>query len=190
MQPPEPSILKRPVDAEALINDAPHKRARVDSDTSLNTSYPAPAPTNVALLYQFAYSAWQASNRHLPQAFIPASVKSKRSTDLPLLRIQDPTRPVCTIEYRPDPLATARAIELSLLALDALATLLKLPNLSDKERVTAGLLFGKIGLQIIQAQRVAAGTVNGILLDHGRLLEDIHAQLAISVSLLVMTLAR
>lgn len=183
MGPPEPSNLKRPVDVENLANESSDKRLRIDSDPSSDDLHHQ--PSDVALLYQFAHAAWQASNRHLTQAFIPASVGStEQSTDIPRIRLQDPLQPSRIIDYRPDPQAAVRAVELYLVALDALGILLKTPSLSDKERVTAGLLFGKIGYQALQAQRIPEGRLNGIKLDHERLLADVQAQLASCVSAL------
>lgn len=180
MIPPEPSNLKRPVDAENVTKESSDKRLRIDSDPSSDDAYHQ--PSDVALLYQFAHAAWQASNRHLTQAFIPAYVETEQSPDLPRIRLQDPLRPSRIINYRPDPQAEARVIELSLVALDTLGTLLKLPNLSDKERVTAGLLFGKIGFQTLQAQKNPGCLSSGIKLDYERVLADVQAQLAVCVS--------
>lgn len=180
MPAPERLSFKRSADVEDLVNDGTGKRTRINSDNSSDEVHHG--PTDIALLYNFAYSAWQASTRHLTQAFIPPSVGHGPPTDLPPIRLQDPLQPHRLIEYQPDPIAAVCATELCLTALNALATLLMLPNVSDKERVTAGLLFGKIGFQALQAQHIAIRLPDGIKIDCKRLLTDVQAQLAVCVS--------
>lgn len=180
MQGSDTSNLKRPVDTADGIKGSTDKRVRLDSDPPSDDIQRQ--PSNAALLYNLAHGAWQASNRHLTQAFIPVPIGSKRTSELPPIRIRDPLKPSRVIDYRHDPLAGTRAAQLSLVALDALAFLLKLPDLSDKERVTAGLLFGKVALGVLQAHR-SPDKLNESKLDYERLLADVQTQLAVCVSL-------
>jgi hypothetical protein len=150
------------------------KRIKVNEDDVL------PDP---ALLYHFAYSTWECANRHLAQVFLPSSVQSTPS-DPSTIHLTDPYRPTTSKPYEPDVRAAEKALSLQLLAIDTLKIGLNLSSLSDTERVTFGLLFGKIGMQVVQAIR--AGNRKGKekeekRVDHQRLLQDIEEQVNISV---------
>ena len=171
-----PQVAKR---SAKFDNEDPasSKRNKVDEEDIL------PDP---ALLYHFAYSAWQCANRHLAQAFIPSTV-IPTSSEPSTIHLADPYHPTTLKRYEPDVHAADKALSLQLLAIDTLKIGLKLSSLSDTERVTFGLLFGKIGLQIVQALR--AGNMKGKgkeekSVDHQRLLQDIEEQVNVSVGLL------
>lgn len=140
-----------------------------------------------ALLYHFAYSTWQCSNRHLSQAFIPSSVQTTPS-DPSTIHLTDPHQPTTSNPYKPDMRAAEKALSLQILAIDTLKIGLKLSSLSDTERVTFGLLFGKIGLQVVQALRAASRKgkrKEEKSVDHDTLLQDIEEQVNISVCLIM-----
>jgi hypothetical protein len=139
-----------------------------------------------ALLYNFAYSTWQCANRHLSQTFIPASVQATPS-DPSTIYLTDPMNPTTSKMYEPDARAAEKAISLQILAIDTLKIGLKLSSLSDTERVTFGLLFGKIGIQVVQALRAGDRKGKGKEekgVDHQKLLQDIEEQVNISVHLI------
>jgi hypothetical protein len=136
-----------------------------------------------ALLYHFAYSTWQCANRHLSQTFIPASVQATPS-DPSTIHLTDPLHPTTSKTYEPDAQAAEKAISLQILAIDTLKIGLGLSSLSDTERVTFGLLFGKIGIQVVQALRAGDRKGKGKEekgVDHQKLLQDIEEQVNISV---------
>jgi hypothetical protein len=144
-----------------------------------------------ALLYHFAYSTWQCANRHLSQTFTPASVQADPS-DPSTIHLTDPLDPTTSKTYEPDARAAEKAISLQILAIDTLKIGLKLSSLSDTERVTFGLLFGKIGIQVVQALRARDRKGKGKEekgVHHQKLLEDIEEQVNISVRGLVITSA-
>jgi hypothetical protein len=135
------------------------------------------------LLYHFAYSTWQCTNRHLIQAFIPSSIQAT-PTDPSTLHLSDPCHPNTFKPYEPDARAAEKALSLQILAIDTLKIGLKLSSLSDTERVSFGLLFGKIGLQVVQALRARSGKgkeKEGKVVDHQRLLQDVEEQVINSV---------
>ena len=163
------------------INEDPgsSKRHKVDADDIL------PDP---ALLYHFAYSTWQCANRHLTQAFIPSTILPT-SSEPSTIHLADPFHPTTLKRYEPDVHAAEKALSLQLLAIDTLKIGLKLSSLSDTERVTSGLLFGKIGLQVIQALRAGNRKGKGKeekSVDHERLLQDIEEQVNVSVGPLLL----
>jgi hypothetical protein len=136
-----------------------------------------------ALLYNFAYSTWQCANRHLSQTFVPASVQPIPS-DPSMIHLTDPMNPTTSKTYEPDARAAEKALSLQILAIDTLKIGLGLSSLSDTERVTFGLLFGKIGIQVIQALRAADRKGKGKEakgVHHQKLLQDIEEQVNISV---------
>jgi hypothetical protein len=150
------------------------KRVKVEQHDTLPDS---------ALLYHFAYSTWQCANRHLSQTFIPASVQPIPS-DTSTIHLTDPMNPTTSKTYEPDVQAAEKALSLQILAIDTLKIGLGLSSLSDTERVTFGLLFGKIGIQVVQALRAGDRKGKGKEekgVDHQKLLQDIEEQVNISV---------
>ena len=138
-----------------------------------------------ALLYHFAYSTWQCANRHLSQTFIPASVQPIPS-DPSTIHLTDPLHPTTSKPYEPDARAAEKALSLQILAIDTLKIGLGLSSLSDTERVTFGLLLGKIGIQVVQALRAGNRKGKGKEekgVDHQKLLHDIEERVNISVRL-------
>lgn len=171
---PSPTqVVKRPASPENGPSSS-SKRVKVEPDDTLPDS---------ALLYHFAYSTWQCANRHLSQTFIPASVQPIAS-DASTIHLIDPLNPTVSKPYEPDVRAAEKALSLQILAIDTLKIGIGLSSLSDTERVTFGLLFGKIGIQVVQALR--SGTRKGKGkeeegVDHQKLLQDIEEQVNISV---------
>lgn len=166
-------VVKRSAEPE---NAAPSSSKRIKVEEEDNLSDPA-------LLYHFAYSTWQCAHRHLTQAFIPSSVGSVPSNPS-TIHLVDPYRPHTPKPYETDPRAAETALSLQILAIDALKIGLGLTNLSEQERVTFGLLFGKIGLQVVQALRSRGHKGKGKeekFVDHQRLLQDIEEQVNVSV---------
>jgi hypothetical protein len=136
-----------------------------------------------ALLYHFAYSTWQCANRHLSQTLIPASVQPIPS-DPSTIHLTDPMNPTTSKTYEPDARAAEKALSLQMLAIDTLKIGLGLSSLSDTERVTSGLLFGKIGIQVVQALRAGNRKGKGKEekgVDHQKLLQATEEQVNISV---------
>jgi hypothetical protein len=85
-----------------------------------------------------------------------------------------------------------KALSLQILAIDTLKIGLGLSSLSDTERVTFGLLFGKIGIQVVQALRAGDRIGKGKEergVDHQKLLQDIEEQVNISVRTCIITSA-
>jgi len=151
------------------------KRVKVEQDDILPDS---------ALLYHFAYSTWQCANRHLSQTFIPSSVQATPS-DPSTLHLTDPLDPTTSKAHEPDARAAEKALSLQVLAIDTLKIGLGLSSLSDTERVTFGLLFGKTGIQVVQALRAGnrKGKGKEEKVDHHKLVQDIEEQVNISVRL-------
>jgi len=176
------TVVKRPASPENGSSSS-SKRVKVEPDDTLPDS---------ALLYHFAYSTWQCANRHLSQTFIPASVQPIASDAL-TIHLIDPLNPTVSKPYEPDVRAAEKALSLQILAIDTLKIGIGLSSLSDTERVTFGLLFGKIGIQVVQALR--SGTRKGKGkeekgVDHQKLLQDIEEQVNISVRSLVYHFGR
>jgi len=172
---------KRPANTENGSSSS-SKRVKVEQHDILPDS---------ALLYHFAYSTWQCANRHLSQAFIPASVQATPS-DPSTIHLIDPFHPTTSKTYEPDARAAEKALSLQTLAIVTLKIGLGLSNLSDTERVTFGLLFGKIGIQVVQALRAGDRKGKGKeekSVDHRKLLQDIEEQVNISVSSFIVTSA-
>jgi hypothetical protein len=137
---------------------------------------------DTALLYHFAYTTWQSANRHLLQVFIPPSVEAG-GFDSSFIHLPDPLHPRINQSYKPDPRAVDKALSLQILAIDTLKVGLKLSSLTDTERATFGLLFGKIGIQVIQGLR-ARGKGKEKAVNDQVLLRDVEEQANLSVSLL------
>ena len=166
---------KRPANTEDGSSSS-SKRIKVEQDDILPDS---------ALLYHFAYSTWQCANRHLSQTFIPASVQPIPS-DPSTIHLTDPLHPTTSKPYEPDVRAAEKALSLQILAIDTLKIGLGLSSLSDTERVTFGLLFGKIGIQVVHALRAGNRKGKGKEekgVDRQKLLHDIEEQVNISVRL-------
>lgn len=142
---------------------------------------------DTALLYHFAYTTWQSANRHLSHGFIPSTVEAGGS-DSSFIHLPDALHPKNYEPYKPDPRAVDKAISLQILAIDTLTVGLKLSSLSDTERVTFGLLFGKIGIQLVQGLR-ARGKGKEKVVDDQVLLRDVEEQVNVSVSLYYMIFA-
>lgn len=141
---------KRSAGQDDSLRSDPAKRARPEACTSETLRR---LPSDAALLYNLAFSAWQASHDHYTAAFVPAEVSAELPADLPVVSRADPLRPARPICYRKDRKAAIRALELQLLALDSLTTALSLSGLTEKESVITGLLFSSIGFQLVTALR-------------------------------------
>lgn len=147
--------------------------------------------SDAALLYRFAFGSWQAANRLLTQAFVPVKIQTCTADDQSPMSMPHPYRPRQLVEFRPDQYARPRALNLLVIAIDALATAMALPQLVERERATIGLLFCQIGYQIVcsqQAQHWSKGKSKEEQIDHiidlDRLLKDVQARLSESVSFL------
>jgi hypothetical protein len=136
---------------------------------------------DTALLYHFAYTTWQSTNRHLSQVFIPPSVEPG-GPDSSFIHLADSLHPKTFQSYKPDPRAVDKALSLQILAIDTLKVGLKLSSLTDTERATFGLLFGKIGIQLVQGLK-ARGKGKEKAVDDQVLLRDVEEQVNASVSL-------
>jgi len=169
---PEP--IPTPAKREAPLETAEpssSKRVKVDEVEIL---------PDTALLYHFAYTTWQSANRHLSHVFIPSTVEAGGS-DSSFIHLPDSLHPKKYEPYKPDPRAVDKAISLQILAIDTLKVGLRLSSLSDTERVTFGLLFGKIGIQLVQGLR-ARGKGKEKVVDDQVLLRDVEEQINVSVS--------
>lgn len=159
--------------------EAPLETAKPSSSKRIKVDEVEIIP-DTALLYHFAYTTWQSSNRHLSYVFIPSTVEAG-GPDSSFIHLPDPFHPKKYEPYKPDPRAVDKAISLQVLAIDTLKVGLKLSSLSDTERVTFGLLFGKIGIQLVQGLR-ARGKGKEKVVDDQVLLRDVEEQINVSVS--------
>lgn len=179
--------FKRPPEPGSTAASIPAKRPREDNGNGMPEA--VAFPTDAALLYQLAYSSWTASSRYLVQAFLPAHVEASTPIGVQLITVPDPSMPHCSITHQPNAMAYDDALAHSIVALDALSIAARLPNLTDKERVTIGLLFGTIGFQMIRStgshkhrQRGSRKPTFTNAIDHAHLLADIQSELAQCVS--------
>jgi hypothetical protein len=173
------------------------KREGVPDDSSANPSKrpkteehdtSQPTLSDAALLYHFAYTTWQSANRHLTQSFIPSSIHPA-GEGIPPIRLVDPNSPTHIKAYTQDARAGEKALSLQILALDTLKIGLKQSSLSDQERVAFGVLFGKIGVQVVQglgAYRSRKGkereyAQSTLAIDCQAILHDVEEQVSTSV---------
>ena len=170
----------------AAKREAPLETAEPSSSKRIKVDEVEIIP-DTALLYHFAYTTWQSSNRHLSHISIPSTVEAGGS-DSSFIHLPDPLHPKKYEPYKPDPRAVDKAISLQLLAIDTLKVGLRLSSLSDTERVTFGLLFGKIGIQLVQGLG-ARGKGKEKVVDYQVLFRDVEEQVYVSVSLKYMIFA-
>jgi hypothetical protein len=177
---------KRPAPTLSSPSSSSPKRLKVEAPAGhVLESRPIP---DAALLYHHAYSAWQAAQNHLTQAFIPSNI-TPASSGIDPIWLLDPSNPNRSIKYNPDPEASNKALSLQILALDFLKIGLGMSDLPDKERVAFGILFGKVGLQVLSGQktlqdRKGKGKAGSALeVDAERLIQDVEEQINRSVRL-------
>jgi len=108
-------------------------------------------------------------------------------SDPSTIHLIDPFHPTTSKTYEPDARAAEKALSLQILAIDTLKIGLGLSSLSDTERVTFGLLLGKIGISVVQSVRAGSRKGKGKgkeekSVDYRKLLQDIEKQVNISVS--------
>lgn len=172
---PNSAPAKRSGGPDESLLEYPGKRARVGSLAA------SAEPTDSALLYGLAYSAWTASHRYYTAATIPADVSPNLPNGLPPIRRADPLCPSRERAFERDDTAKLKSLELHLMALDALRAALALPSLTEKEKVVIGLLFAKIGFQVVSGLKdPALGTTTR--LDRVALLSDVQVELGQCVS--------
>lgn len=180
--------LKRPFPNSSSPSTSSSKRLKVEPPVESATDIPD--LPDAALLYHYAYSAWQAAHRHLAQTFIPTTTTPASSSVDPIW-ITDPENPDHTIKYRPDTDAAYKPLSLHILAIDMLKIGLGMSDLPDKERVAFGILFGKVGLEVLSGQKAlrdrkgkqkaSLGMLHDV--DEKRLIQDVEEQINRSVRL-------